>query len=137
MKTVQPNLISTNLFLDLLAVIGNFFSPHEAPQQVSQRTWVDFSRVDFARVDFSRIDFAWVDFSRDDFARVDFARIDFARVDFAWVDFSWVDFCQVDFAWVDFARVDLAEMAWIADIHWGREADPNFENVLIILVLTS
>ena len=50
MKTVQPNLISTNLFLDLLAVIGNFFSPHEAPQQVSQRTWVDFSRVDFAGI---------------------------------------------------------------------------------------
>ena len=41
-KNVVKNSISTNLLLDLLAVIGNFFSPHEAPLR--------FSRVDFAGI---------------------------------------------------------------------------------------
>ena len=68
MKNVVKNLISTNLLLDLLAVIGNFFSSHEAPLQQtwqvflkqSQRTQVDFSQGFFSRVDFARVDFAGI-----------------------------------------------------------------------------
>ena len=57
--------------LDLLAVVGKFFSPNEAPVhqtwqvflKQSQKTQVEFSRVVFSPVDFSRVDFdglAWV-----------------------------------------------------------------------------